>query len=65
MTIKKVQGQTVDNVSVYLHTPVFLHGQLYVACSRVTTPQCQHVYMGAQQPDTANCTRNVVYPEVL
>ena len=54
MTIKKAQGQTLTLSIVYLHTPVFLHGQLYVACSRVITPQCQHVYTGAQQPDAAN-----------
>ncbi|KAK1345516.1 hypothetical protein QTO34_007974 [Cnephaeus nilssonii] len=35
MTINKSQGQTVDRVGIFLPEPVFRHGQLYVAFSRV------------------------------
>ncbi|KAG3138760.1 hypothetical protein PC128_g25503 [Phytophthora cactorum] len=37
MTINKAQGQTVQNLGLYLSTPCFTHGQLYVALSRVTS----------------------------
>ncbi|GMF31498.1 unnamed protein product [Phytophthora fragariaefolia] len=36
MTVNKVQGQTVQNLGLYLATPCFSHGQLIVALSRVT-----------------------------
>ncbi|XP_057747737.1 uncharacterized protein LOC130966935, partial [Arachis stenosperma] len=35
MTIKKSQGQTLSTVGLFLRLPVFCHGQLYVALSRV------------------------------
>ena len=37
MTINKSQGQSVANVGLDLHTPVFSHGQLYVALSCCTS----------------------------
>ena len=36
MTINKSQGQSVKHVEIDLHTPVFTHGQLYVALPRAT-----------------------------
>ncbi|XP_044760319.1 uncharacterized protein LOC123317775 [Coccinella septempunctata] len=34
LTINKAQGQTFERVGIYLASPVFSHGQLYVAFSR-------------------------------
>jgi len=31
MTINKAQGQSIINVGIDLRTPIFSHGQLYVA----------------------------------
>ncbi|XP_042755612.2 uncharacterized protein LOC111907183 [Lactuca sativa] len=35
MTINKIQGQSLSKVGLFLKDPVFTHGQLYVALSRV------------------------------
>ncbi len=62
MTINKKQGQTLNNVGVYLPSLVFYHGQLYVAISRVTSNANIKIFSG-QGPD--EYMWNVVYREVL
>jgi ATP-dependent DNA helicase PIF1 len=37
MTVNKSQGHSLSHVGLYLHKPVFTHGQLYVALPRVTS----------------------------
>jgi len=62
ITINKSQGQTLDNVGVYLPSPVYSHGQLYVAISQVTSSVNIKIF-NRQGPD--GYMRNVVYKEVL
>ena len=35
MTINKSQGQTIKKVGIYIDSPLFSHGHLYTAMSRV------------------------------
>ncbi|KAK4510430.1 uncharacterized protein ATC70_012169 [Mucor velutinosus] len=61
MTINKSQGQSLRKVAVDLRSPVFTHGQLYVAISRATSANGMTILL----PENATRTENVVYPEVL
>jgi len=62
MTINKSQGQSLSRVGIYLPEPIFAHGQLYVAFSRVTSYQHIKVLMD----DSENCkTKNIVYHEIF
>ena len=61
MTINKSQGQTLDHVGLYLERPVFTHGQLYVAMSRVKRSRNLKIFTGKKE----STTRNVVYKEIL
>ena len=67
MTINKSQGQTFNKVRVYLPAPVFSHGQLYVALSRVTTEKSLKIYIKNNASTNIDkiYTRNVVYNEIL
>ena len=65
MTINKAQGQTLQRVGIYLPTPCFAHGQLYVAASRVGLPQHLRFAVPWDEATGSFRTRNVVYPEAL
>lgn len=71
LTVNKSQGQTFGRVGIYLPNPVFSHGQLYVALSRVGEPQGVTVMLAHDTPedcpdDDSNAwTVNEVYTEAL
>jgi hypothetical protein len=63
MTINKSQGQSVKHVGLDLTTPVFTHGQFYVAVSRVTS--VGNIKVILEEGERGTKTKNVVYSEVL
>jgi ATP-dependent exoDNAse (exonuclease V) alpha subunit len=67
MTINKSQGQTLESVGLYIPTPVFTHGQLYVALSRCTDEKNLKVLIidGSIPGLEGTYTRNVVSLRVL
>ncbi|GJR45204.1 ATP-dependent DNA helicase PIF1-like protein [Tanacetum coccineum] len=66
MTINKSQGQSLNHVGIYLPNPVFSHGQLYVAISRVTSPDGLKILMKEDaSPDLKRRTRNIVFKETF
>jgi len=71
MTINKSQGQSLERVSIYLPNPVFGHGQLYTALSRVRDPQKLNILIvntnehGFFEEFNGWFTRNIVYKQAL
>ncbi|XP_076055270.1 ATP-dependent DNA helicase Pif1-like [Oratosquilla oratoria] len=69
MTINKSQGQTFDRCGLLLDSAqCFAHGQLYVACSRVTNWNSLIVYPGWEKVNEnyqLKLPRNCVYKELF
>ena len=75
MTINKAQGQSLQQAGLALPAPVFSHGQLYVALSRVGgfhkimvwIPESEHqgTYCDHDSIPDGTYTENVVWPEAL
>ena len=60
-TINKSQGSTYDVVGIDLSSPVFSHGKLYVALSRVKDWHSVHILLPTGQP----CTTNIVWHTIF
>jgi ATP-dependent exoDNAse (exonuclease V) alpha subunit len=65
MTINNIHGQSLKHVGIYLPSPVFSHGQLYVAISRVTSREEIKILINEEDGEDANKTSNMVYKEVF
>lgn len=65
MTINKSQCKSLSHVGIYLPKPVFTHGQLYVALSRVTSKNGLKMLILDEENRVCSETVNVVYREVF
>ncbi|XP_061354089.1 uncharacterized protein LOC133298770 [Gastrolobium bilobum] len=65
MTINKSQGQSLSHVGIHLPRPVFTHGQLYVALSRVKSRHGLKMLILDENGCVTNTTFNIVYKEVF
>ncbi|CAN7125661.1 unnamed protein product, partial [Brassica rapa subsp. narinosa] len=65
ITINKSQGQSLSEVGLFLPRPVFSHGQLYVAISRVTSKKGLKILIVDEDEKPQHKTVNVVFKEVF
>ncbi|OWZ14688.1 Helitron helicase [Phytophthora megakarya] len=68
MTINKTQGQSSHHVDIYLESPVFAHGQLNIAISRVTSQKEIKFTVGPEMIDVNThqnyCVQRIFYHKV-
>ena len=66
LTINKSQGQFLAHVGLFLKKPIFIHDQLYVAVSRVTSRAGLKILVwDGELNSTVSSTVNVIYKEVF
>ena len=56
-TINKAQGKTMKTIGIWLPEPVFSHGQLYVAGSRVGAPEKLKFAIKSEDTKYSTCTK--------
>lgn len=59
ITINKSQGQSLAQVGLFLPRPVFSHGQLYVAVSRITSMKGLKILIFDSEGKPQHQTKNV------
>lgn len=64
MAINKSQGESLNRVGLFLPRPVFSHGQMYVALSRVTSLEGLKIYQGHKNNEEKSIVCSIVYKEV-
>ena len=66
MTINKSQEQRFDRSGLLLPQPVFSHGQLYIAFSRVRSLTSAKIQLIKEEKNSEkNKTKNIVFKEIL
>ena len=65
MIINKSQGQSLKHVGLFLPKPIFSHGQLYFAISRVTSRNGLKLLIIGDDGKTSSTTKNIIYKEVF
>ncbi|KAK2940229.1 putative ATP-dependent DNA helicase [Blattamonas nauphoetae] len=65
MTINKAQGQSFSTVGIHIPSPLFNHGQLYVAMSRCRSAEGLKIAIPNTRENRFSRVKNVVYQELL
>ena len=65
MTINKSRAQSHVKISFYIENKIFTHGHLYVALSRVKSPNGLYILIHDSINEYSNHIKIIVYKEIL
>ena len=65
MNLNVIVGQILKFAGLWLRTQVFTHGQMYVALSRVGSPDNIKIALMKNKDNGLESVKNVVFKEVL